>query len=67
MRGFSPAVPGAAGGDFQARLATGTSLAAYVNATGLDVITAADAQTGLPGNASNAVIYAMPAVNGLLH
>jgi predicted porin len=54
VRGFSPAVPGAAGGDFHARMATG----GFLNGNGAAL---AAASTGLAGNSSNAVSYSLPA------
>jgi predicted porin len=58
VRGFSPTVPGAAGGDFHARMQTG----AFANKN--DASSVADA-TGLAGNTSNAVVYQLPAFGAL--
>lgn len=58
VRGFSPAVAGAAGGDFQARMTSGGLLNANGGAS-------AAMQTGLAGNASNAVVYQLPAFGAL--
>jgi predicted porin len=83
VRAFSPTVSGAAGGDYQARLATGATLLDYGTAAfgtalaaGTDLglkdanganraVTAADLTTGFAGNASNAIVYALPAMGDL--
>ncbi len=62
VRGFSATVPGAAGGDFHARMQTG----AFANNNGLGP--AADTAgyvTGLAGSSSNAVAYQLPAFGAL--
>lgn len=58
VRGFSPTVPGAAGGDFHARMQTG----AFANSNGAS---SAAFTTGLAGSASNAVVYQLPAFGAL--
>ncbi len=68
VRSFSPTVPGAAGGDFQVRLATGASLAAFAAQSSdrdTRALTAEKLTTGLPGNATNTIVYSLPAMGNL--
>jgi predicted porin len=58
VRGFSATVPGAAGGDFHARMQTG----AFANSN--DASSTA-LTTGLAGSSSNAVAYQLPAFGAL--
>jgi predicted porin len=65
VRGFSATTAGGAGGDFQARTATGAALLGYATAVGVTGLTAADLSTGLSGSSSNAIVYALPAMGNL--
>lgn len=60
VRGFSPTVPNAAGGDFHARMQTGA-----FDYNGIQNRSDDGVATGLPGNASNAVVYQLPVFGAL--
>lgn len=58
VRGFSATVPGAAGGDFHARMQNGAF-------DGFNGASTDGVATGLAGNASNAIVYQLPAFGAL--